>query len=197
MRGDIVLSARLTRLHGADVTFPLTKHWANQRVVLQTTQSAWSAKCSSDDKMKNCGYFAKKQKLLHSLVSDTQEKNRHLSKPSASPLCFLLHIKGKTVLSTSVARQGFLKITQRPSNALGASRSCPSVLALMGAGCRVCTSVWRGGVIQFPWLIFCFFPTSVLKSFGLTPSLRGTRRSPKATAGWDTGRSPVSKHLAE
>lgn len=65
----------------------------------------------------------------------------------------------------SVARQGFLKITQRPSNALGASRSCPSVLALMEAGCRVCTSVWRGGVIQFPWLIFCFFSTGVLKIF--------------------------------
>lgn len=41
--------------------FSIDKTWENQRFVQQTTQSACSTKCSFDDKMKNCGYFARKR----------------------------------------------------------------------------------------------------------------------------------------
>lgn len=60
----------------------------------------------------------------------------------------------------SVARQGFSSISQHPSDTLGGSRSGPSVSPLNGSRVqRVCERkiVWRGGVIQFPWLIFSFF----------------------------------------
>lgn len=40
----------------------------------------------------------------------------------------------------------------------------------MGAGCRVCASVWRGGVIRFPWLIFCFSPLVSWNTPGRAPA---------------------------
>lgn len=43
---------------------------------------------------------------------------------------------------------------------------------------------------------FLFFSTGVLKHSRSTSSPRETTRSLKATAGWETGRSLVSKHLA-
>lgn len=92
----------------------------------------------------------------------------------------------KGALSVSVARQGFSSISQHPSGILGGTGSGPSVSPLNGSRVQgVCSkkkSVWRGGVIQFPWLIFSFFffpssptfsTTGVLKSSVqvLTPSI--------------------------
>lgn len=89
----------------------------------------------------------------------------------------------------------------------------------MGAGCRECAqkrSVWRGGVIQFPWLIFSFFSSPPFSTTGVLQSSHGVltpsapppppRPEPernKATTEGNWGRmrhrkgAPVSQHLAE
>lgn len=88
-----------------------------------------------------------------------------------------------------------LEKTHRPSNILRGSRSRPGVLALMSAGCGVCVSL-EGWANTISMANFLFFSTGVLKHSRLSSSPREPMRSPEATAGWDTGRSLVSKHLA-
>lgn len=143
-RGDIVLSARLTRLHCAHVTFSLTKHGESKvlcgrHLRAPAVQSALMLSFHHKIKKKKLCSLLKSGNCSTAwcqIYSETSIYPNHLT-----PWSVLFH---KTVLNTSVERLGFGKSLRRDPTSvkhMRGSRSRPGVLALMGAGCRVCTSV--------------------------------------------------------
>lgn len=105
-----------------------------------------------------CGCFSQS---VYSTGGEKKAKNKHLSKSAPPSVCFLWHIKGREKKGAERVSCKTRLFFNQPTSARHMRRLQVRPWRFAPNGSRVqgvCAkkSVWRGGVIQFPWLIFSF-----------------------------------------